>query len=74
MSDLVGWFEAQKTSLVESTGLLATYVKALEDALDVLDKISMSIDVNDREFHHCFFLFIIHIHVFSYTTPHFNLL
>ena len=29
---------------------LAAYVKALEDALAVLDKISMSIDVNDREF------------------------
>lgn len=45
----------------------SAYNKALEDALAVLDKISMSIDVNDRKLHHnpIFFLYLIHIHVYS---------
>lgn len=35
----------------------AAYNKALEDALAVLDKIAMSIDVNDRKLHRCLILF-----------------
>lgn len=46
----------------------AAYNKALEDALAVLDKISMSIDVNDRKLHNCsLFLHLINIHAYSFT-------
>ncbi|KAJ0432018.1 putative chaperonin Cpn60/TCP-1 family, groEL-like equatorial domain superfamily [Helianthus annuus] len=38
------------------TVICQAYIKALEDALAVLDKISMSIDVNDRKLYFQYFL------------------